>query len=219
MPEPRAIRIAIVNDYELVVAGVAAVLAPFASRIEVVELDTRMPVVSEVDIVLYDSFGQVQGDAVDMEDLVKDTGGRVVVFSWNTEPALVARTIQAGAAGYVSKAVGGEDLVNALERVHAGEEVTPAEEDQSEATFGRWPGQDHALSAREAEVLALICQGLSNQDIAEQAFIGINTVKTYVRTLYRKIRVTSRTQAVLWGIDHGFEPDRTRHLRGPIDRV
>ena len=212
MPEPRAIRIAIVNDYELVVAGVAAVLAPFSSQIEVVELDARMPVVSEVDIVLYDSFGQVQGDTVDMEDLVEDTGGRVVVFSWNTDVELVARTIDAGASGYVSKAVSAEELVDALQRVHAGEVVTPTPQEPSESTFGRWPGQEHGLSAREAEVLALICQGMSNQDVAEQAFLGINTVKTYVRTLYRKIRVTSRTQAVLWGIEHGFEPDRKRHL-------
>ena len=64
-------------------------------------------------------------------------------------------------------------------------------------------------------MLALICQGLSNQQITERAFLSINTVKSYVRTLYQKIGVESRTQAVLWGIDHGFRPDRVRHRVAP----
>ena len=61
-------------------------------------------------------------------------------------------------------------------------------------------------------MLALICQGLSNQEITERAFLGLNTVKTYIRSLYRKIGVDSRTRALLWGIDHGFRPD---HVRRP----
>jgi NarL family two-component system response regulator LiaR len=57
----------------------------------------------------------------------------------------------------------------------------------------------------------MICQGLTNQDITDRALLGMNTVKTYVRSLYRKINVTTRVQAVLWGIDHGFRPDHVRH--------
>lgn len=201
------VRVAIVNDYEIVVAGIAAVLAPFDERVRVVELDSRVSVRSEVDVVLYDSFGQVQGDAVNVRGILADSGARLVVFSWNTEPELVTRAIKAGAAGYVSKGSSAEQLVDAIERVADGEQVQPETEGDD---FGRWPGADLGLSAREAEVLALICQGLSNQDIAERAFIGINTVKTYIRTLYRKIGAGSRTQAVLWGMDHGFQPDRTR---------
>ena len=75
----------------------------------------------------------------------------------------------------------------------------------------------HGLSPREAEVLALICQGFSNDEIADRAYLSINTVKTYVRTLYRKIGVESRTRALLWGIDHGFRPDRVRHQVAPPD--
>ena len=62
------IRVAIVNDYEIVVAGVAAMLEPYRDRVSVVELDAGLPVVSDVDVVLYDTFGQVQGDAMDLED-------------------------------------------------------------------------------------------------------------------------------------------------------
>ena len=92
------IRVAIVNDYEIVVAGVAAMLAPHHERINVVELNAGLPVMSDVDVVLYDTFGQVQGDAVDLEDLVKGRGFRVVIFSWNTQPELVERAIARGAA-------------------------------------------------------------------------------------------------------------------------
>jgi DNA-binding NarL/FixJ family response regulator len=87
----------------------------------------------------------------------------------------------------------------------SGDSADPGAEDPA---FGAWPGQALGLSERESEVLALICQGLSNDDITKRAYLSINTVKTYIRTLYRKIGVTSRTQAVLWGLDHGFEPDR-----------
>ncbi|WP_148613495.1 response regulator transcription factor [Nocardioides rubriscoriae] len=202
------VRVAIVNDYDIVVAGTAAVLEPFADRVQVVELDSRMPVVSDVDVVLYDSFGQVQGDSIDVKDLVRHGDGKVLVFSWNTDEELVTRAMKAGAAGYLHKGVSAEELVAAIEAVHRGEQVLPVGQDAD--TFGRWPGDEHGLSARESEVLALICQGLSNQDIAERAFLGINTVKTYIRTAYRKIGAGSRTQAVLWGMQHGFEPDRRR---------
>ena len=75
---------------------------------------------------------------------------------------------------------------------------------------GDWPGRSAGLTPREAEILALITQGLSNQEIADRAFLSINSVKTYIRTAYRKINVTSRSQAVLWGVDNGFKPDTLR---------
>jgi DNA-binding NarL/FixJ family response regulator len=222
----RPVRVAIANDYEIVVAGMAAVLEPYADRVAVVELAAGLPVVSDVDVVLYDTFAQRQGEAVPVRDLVGG-GTRLVVFSWNGDAALVAASLAAGASGYVSKGSTADELVAALERVHAGEEVVPvamavAEGDvvpadpdhglDQEQDLGRWPGDLQGLSARESEVLALICRGLSNEEITAQAFIGINTVKTHIRSLYRKIGVTRRTQAVLWGHVHGFEPDRVRDL-------
>ena len=64
---------------------------------------------------------------------------------------------------------------------------------------------------RQAEIIALITQGLSNQDIAQRSYLSINSVKTYIRTAYRKMNVASRSQAVLWGVSHGFQPDVARH--------
>ena len=208
------LRVAIVNDYEIVVVGIAGVLQEFPERVRVVELDSGLPVRSEVDLVLYDSFGQAQGAALDIPAVVGESGARVVIFSWNTQPELVQQSLAAGASGYVSKSVTGGELVELLERIHSGETVVPPSE-EGEGAFGHWPGDDHGLSPREAEVLALICQGLSNEQITERAFLSINTVKSYVRSLYQKIGVESRTQAVLWGVDHGFRPDHVRYRVEP----
>ena len=79
-----------------------------------------------------------------------------------------------------------------------------------------WPGRGEGLSAREAEILALITQGKSNADVARLTYLSPNTVKSYIRNVYRKLGVASRTQAVLWGVQHGFTPDhhRIEHWRG-----
>ena len=90
---PSPIRVAIVNDYEIVVAGVAAMLEPHRDRVAVVELNSGLPVLSDVDVILYDTFGQVQGDGIDLDDLVRGSDARVVIFSWNLQPELVQRAI------------------------------------------------------------------------------------------------------------------------------
>ncbi len=208
----RPVRIAIANDYDLVVAGITAVLAPYGDRVEVVEIAAGVPVVSEVDLVLYDTFSQCQGDAVELDDVVVRPGSRIVVFSWTTDVDLVRRSVDAGAVGYLTKAITGPDLVEALERIHRGEQVLSLGGVSASAAevLGRWPGDTDGLSPREAEVLALICQGLTNDDITKRAFIAMNTVKTHIRSLYRKIGVTTRSQAVRWGLERGFAPDHTR---------
>lgn len=210
------VRIAIMNDYEIVVAGVAAVLAPFEPRIEVVELDVRRPVLSDIDVLLYDTFGQPQGKNLDLDDMVKDGSAKIAIFTWNTQRELIDHALARGASGYLSKALTGEEIVRALEAIHNGEIVveTKVPEDRPRQT-GDWPGRSYGLTQRESEVLALITQGLTNQEIADRAYISINSVKTYIRTAYRKINVSRRSQAVSWGIQHGFQPDRVRVIREP----
>ncbi|HEV7876250.1 MAG TPA: response regulator transcription factor [Nocardioides sp.] len=199
------IRVAIVNDYELVVAGLAAALAPYADQVAVVELEAGSPVLRDVDVVLYDMFGRAKGDVAELEKLVRDSGVKIAAFSWNVQPELVARTLARGAAGYLSKGLSAEELVRAIRAVHAGEVVVPPGVDASDVLLAtEWPGHDACLSTREAEVLTLITQGYSNREIAERAYLSINSVKTYIRATYRKIGVTRRPQAVVWGLTHGF---------------
>ena len=209
------IRVAIVDDYALVVAGLAAALEPYGDRVEVVELDSRVPLVSDVDVLLYDTFGQSPADAIDVDELRAGHAQKVVAFSWSTQPEVVDRALERGVAGYIPKSAEAAELVEALERVQAGEVVRPdrpVAPAEQVTTIGSWPGREQGLTEREAEILALITQGLSNQEIAAQVYLGINTVKTHIRNAYRKIRATRRPQAVIWGMEHGFRPDRERSL-------
>ena len=205
------IRLAIVDDYAVVVAGVASLLAE--ERIDVVETGATMPVLTDVDVVLYDTFGQVQGSDLDLEDFVRDSGAKVVIYSWNLRPDLIDQAVASGARGYLSKVLTGPAIVRALERIMAGEVVVLAGDHETSVDgAGDWPGQAAGLSPREAEVLALICRGLKNQEIADRAFVSINTVKTYIRSAYRKIGVERRTQAVVWGMENDFRPDTERSI-------
>ena len=205
----RPLRLAIVDDYAVVVAGVASFLE--AERIDVVETGASTPVVTDVDVVLFDTFGQIQGEGIDLEDFVRDSDAKVVIYSWNLKHQLIDQALSAGARGYLSKVLAGPEIVKALERVMEGEIVVlTGDHETSVGGEGDWPGRSAGLSSREAEMLALITQGLSNQEVAARAFIGMNSVKSYIRSAYRKIGVTSRTQAVLWALEHGFRPDTLR---------
>ena len=113
-----------------------------------------------------------------------------------------------------------KELIDAIEAVAGGEVVRPAPDPsgaspRQERIAGVWPGREHGLSAREAEVVALITQGLSNDEIAKMTYLSINSVKTYIRGAYRKIGISRRSQAVIWGMQHGFEPDTARVLAAP----
>ena len=212
------ITVALVDDYDVVVIGVANMLERYRDRVVIAELDSTMPVSDTVDIVLYDSFAQPESDHEEIATLVANPRAhRVVVYTWNFHPDLVASAQQQGAHGYISKTLPARDLVAALEAVHAGEKVVSDVPPRARSAPGLdWPGRGEGLSDRESEILALITQGMSNADVARLTYLSPNTVKSYIRTIYRKIGVGSRTQAVLWGVDHGFTPDhhRIEHWRG-----
>ncbi len=205
------LRLAIVDDYAVVIAGVASFLGE--ERIDVVETGASLPVNSDVDIVLYDTFGQVEGRGIDLDDFVRDSGAKVVIYSWNLRPDLVGAAIDGGASGYLSKVLTGPVIVKALERIVAGEVVILVGDGETSVDgAGDWPGRAQGLSPREAEVVALIARGLSNKEIAERAHVSANTIKTYIRSAYRKIDVQRRSQAVLWAVEHGFRPDTQRSI-------
>jgi DNA-binding NarL/FixJ family response regulator len=212
------IHVALVDDYDVVVIGVANMLEPYRDRVVVAELDTTKPVADDVDIALYDSFAQPESDHHEVKTLLDNPHAqRVVVYTWNFHPALVSAAQDLGVHGYLSKSLTARELVAALEAVHAGEQVVSASPVSVRApTGGDWPGRREGLTDREAEILALITQGKNNAEIAGLTYLSPNTVKSYIRGLYRKIDVESRTQAVLWGVRNGFLPDHHRidHWRG-----
>ena len=217
-PARAPITIALVDDYDVVVKGVANMLEPYRDRVLIAELDSSMPVIDAVDIVLYDSFAQPESDHEEIGVLVANPrASRVVVYTWNFHPELVESARRHGAHGYLSKTLPARELVAALESVHSGEVVVSEAGGRARRAPGQdWPGRGEGLSEREAEILALITQGKSNADVARLTYLSPNTVKSYIRTIYRKLDVDSRTRAVLWGVRHGFTPDhhRIEHWRG-----
>lgn len=210
----RPLRVAVVNDYEIVVNGVARMLAEHPDRAHVVELDNRLPVVSDVDVVLFDAFAFVPDAGVDLADLVNADGAKVAVYTWSTHAEAIERAMALGAHGYLSKALSTDDLIDALEAIHRGETVIsgPPLDATGAAGGGCWPGRDHGLSHRESEVLALIAQGLTNRQIAEALYLSINSVKTHIRSAYHRIQVDRRSQAVAWAMRHDFAPDAHRRV-------
>ena len=197
------------DDYDVVVQGLARMFEPLKHRIQVVEVSTNRPGVERVDIALIDSFAQTR----DVNDVLAEANAlRYVFYSWSLEPELIETWARFGVVGFLDKRLTAEELADALERIHGGESgVTSADYPTSpDLDLGDWPGRGHGLSAREAEVVALITQGLGNDEIADRMYTTINTVKTYIRTAYRKMGVDSRTRAVLWGVDNGFRPDTIR---------
>ena len=212
------ITVALVDDYDVVVIGVANILEQYRERVVIAEIDTNLGVSDEVDIVLYDSFAQPESDHDEIRVLVQNPRARrVVVYTWNFHPDLVEQARRQGVCGYISKALPARELVAALEAVHAGEVVFSDPPQRARSVSGlNWPGRSEGLTDREAEILALITQGKSNAEVAKLTYLSPNTVKSYIRTIYRKIDVASRTQAVLWGVANGFAPDhhRIEHWRG-----
>lgn len=220
--KPPRIRLALLNDYEVVVRGLRSMLEKHTERFAIVELDVNAGPSQRVDIALYDTFGRAQADGPGVGQLVRSgLADKVVVYSWNLDADLIRKAVDAGVRGYLSKRTTAAELTGNLERIHRGElvlaapqpEIEPDGSDPTAVGFGDWPGRPMGLTQREADMIAMITQGLSNQEIASTAYLSINSVKSYIRQAYRKIDVDSRSKAVLWGIEHGFRPDASAQRR------
>jgi two-component system, NarL family, response regulator LiaR len=198
--ELRPIRVALSNDYEIALLGLAQMLARHPRQVQVVDLTTQPVLAHQPDVILFDTFGRLPHDDRKLRAIVEQNDALVIVYSWDDYPEEAARN--AGAAGYLSKTLDSHELVAAIVAIHDGDRPRPVEGEGR--TVMTWPGQVLGLSQREAEMLGYITRGLTNEEIARRAYLSVNTVKTYIRAVYRKIGVTRRSQAVAWGYQNGF---------------
>jgi NarL family two-component system response regulator LiaR len=171
-----------------------------ADHCQLVDLST-----TAADVVLFDTAPSEQAPRQLVGLLADPRVGKVVVYTWNFQPWQAGDLIRQGASGYLSKSLAGGELVAALRAVHGGR-VVVAPDRRGNHDGTAWVGQDDGLTAREAEVLSLIADGLSNSVVAARMGLSINSVKSYVRSTYRKIEAESRSQAVLWALTHGLGP-------------
>jgi DNA-binding NarL/FixJ family response regulator len=141
---------------------------------------------------------------------------RVLVLSASGESDDVLAAVKAGAAGYLVKSAGREELLDAVRRVHAGEAVyTPglaglvlgeyrrlsAEDDRSPDRAGKAP----ALTPRETEVLRLVAKGLAYKQIARRLSISHRTVQNHVQNTLTKLHLHNRVELVRYAIDQGLD--------------
>jgi NarL family two-component system response regulator LiaR len=207
------LRITLINDNEMVRRGIVAMLRRYPAQVGFADLAD--PASPPVDIALFDTFAMGAGDGPSLAQLIADPRiRRVVVYTWNFQPWLARDVIEQGASGYLSKSLTATQLVAALQQVHAGKTVVSPSGRTHKTVGSDWPGREEGLTAREAEVLSLITTGLSNADIAVRMSLSPNSIKSYIKSGYRKINVATRSQAVLWGIAHGMRTPQPDHA-GP----
>ncbi|WP_246018155.1 helix-turn-helix transcriptional regulator [Amnibacterium kyonggiense] len=207
--QARPVRVALRNDYEIVLGGFRRMLERYQHRVEVVEVLEQQRIDQPVDVALYDTFAQHEPEHhVVAEMIANPANASVAVYSWIVEQELIDAALRQGVRGYFAKSMTALELVEAIERVAAGEVVCspPDGRVRSNAALD-WPGRADGLSDRESEVLALITQGKSNAEVAARTHLAPNTIKTHIRSAYRKIGATNRVEAVLWGVQNGFRPD------------
>jgi len=196
MPE---IRVALVNDYEIVLQGLRALLRPYAPGIRVVELDVKTTPARAVDVTLFDTYGEATAIRERVEDLASDaTNGAIIVFSFSDDLAFANSLVRAGAHGFISKAMPAEQIVDGIRAAARGERVTLVER-SPQATISpelRWPGREANLTERESELLALLPTGMTNRELGEHLYLSQNTIKTQLSSLFSKLDVRNRVQAV-----------------------
>ena len=119
--------------------------------------------------------------------------------------------LEAGAAGYLLKSVSGDELINAIRAVNTGEPVLHSvvirkmmTRFESSATRPTGDRPLELLSEREMEVLRLAAKGMGNKDIGEALFISVRTVQAHLRSIFNKLAVGSRSEAVLYGLRRGW---------------
>jgi DNA-binding NarL/FixJ family response regulator len=206
--------VTLVDDSDLAVAGLRVLLEPFAERVVLADDREAVARPGEVDVVLYEPRSRSGVATSRLESLMDGGAGRAIAYSWApAEDGVVSDAVLC-----LPKTLAASQLVVALEEVVAGRhpglvvEAAPPPEPKPAKPA---PDPDvQRLTSREHDVLSLIAQGLPNRDIATRLELSLNSVKTYIRTAYRKIGAERRTQAVLWGLEHGLVPDAEGAVAG-----
>lgn len=194
--------VAVVSPQAVVRHGLVGLLTRHPDRVRVVP----HPDGHDPDVVLFDVVDLVDGDASTLQRLISSTSAKVLAVSRDLRPDLAARAIAEGAVGSFSMGVSESELIEAVESAVTGNHAAGSQA----VVERRRLGADVGLTSREVEVITLIAQGRSNREIATELYLSPNSIKTYVRTAYRKIGATSRSQAVAWAIRHGFPVDGRR---------
>ena len=216
--KPR-IKVMLVDDHPVVRKGVSSCLARHEHLQVIAEASDGREAVAKArqlqpNVILMDiDMPHMNGLAV-TELLRKELPDiKVLILSMHSNTDYVMRIIQSGARGYVLKEAPTEELVRAVDSVHAGEaffspEVAHAALNQFVRGVSN-QGQDASLTAREREVLVQIAEGLSNKEIASRLGVGVRTVETHRERIMRKLDIHSVAGLTKFAIARGLVSLRT----------
>jgi len=210
----QAIRVLIVDDHTIVRKGIRALLAEIEGIEVVGEADNGQEAIAQADtlhpdVILMDlAMPKMDGIEATRQIKASQPESRILVMTSFAADDKVFPAIKAGALGYLLKESAPEDLVQAIRQIHRGESSlhpTIARKVLQEITHSadRPPTPD-PLTEREAEVLRLVAQGLSNQDIARKLNISDPTVRTHVSNILSKLHLATRIQAALYALREGL---------------
>ena len=205
------IKVLLVDDHEMVRLGVSAYLS-VQEDIEVIaqaengKIGVEKALELKPDIILMDLVMPVMdGIEATKEILSKWKEAKIIIVTSFIDDEKVYPAISAGAKSYLLKTSSASEIAQAIRDTYRGEGVF--EKEVSEKLEHRHEVEEEfrlfeELTSREKEVLLLIAQGKSNQEIADECFITLKTVKTHVSNIVSKLQVEDRTQATIYAFKH-----------------
>lgn len=207
------IRVLLVDDHEMVRLGVSSYLS-IQNDIEVVgeaengEEGYEKALALRPDVILMDLVMEVMDGIESTKKILKDwPEAKILIVTSFIDDEKVYPAIEAGASGYLLKTSTAHEIANAIRATYKGERVLEPEvtTKMMEQLSNRNRHVLHEeLTNREKEILLLIAQGMSNQEIADELFITLKTVKTHVSNILAKLEVEDRTQAAIYAFKHGL---------------
>ncbi len=211
---PSATTVVIADDHPLFRAGVRERLDHFAPAVQVIAEAgdgveaCRLAEELQPDVMLLDiAMPRMNGIEATRRIKTESPGVGVLILTVYDDDQYIYALLEAGAAGYLLKTVSGEELADAIRRVHLGESVlSPEVATKVLARFKNKARQPEpvSLTHRELEVLQLAGEGASNKQIAHELAISERTVHAHIRYIFDKLGVASRTEAVVKGVRDGW---------------
>lgn len=206
------IRVLLVDDHEMVRIGVSSYLA-IQEDIEVVgeaengKVGLMQALALKPDIILMDLvMDEMDGIEATKQILAAWPTAKIIIVTSFIDDEKVYPAIEAGAAGYLLKTSNAHEIADAIRATYQGQRVL---EDEVSSKLKNVSSNRNfhlydELTNREKEVLQLIAEGMSNQEIADELFITLKTVKTHVSNILSKLEVEDRTQAAIYAYKHGY---------------
>ncbi|GAB4398651.1 MAG: response regulator transcription factor [Anaerolineales bacterium] len=210
-------RILLVDDHEVVRLGLKSLLDRHPNFDVIAEAGSAREALEKVknynpDVVVMDiRLPGGSGIEACQEITLRYPDVKVIMLTSYAEDEMLFSAIRAGAAGYVLKQIGGEDLVRAIEAVGRGEalldpavtqrifqEVRKAAKEEEASAFS-------SLTQQERHVLLLVSEGKTNREIAKALFLGEGTVRNYVSSILSKLGVSNRAEAAAYAVEHNLK--------------